>query len=89
MLKALIKKDFDREKQMLVAVGTIRTCLEVHFLPHLDRWKQASDGRRQGPGTVSSGVDERRNDPIIYNSGVTCTSIEVSKSRMAVRVLML
>jgi len=32
MLKALIKKDaVDREKQLMVAVGTFRTCLEVEF----------------------------------------------------------
>ena len=41
MLKALIKKDaIDREKQLMVAVGTIRTCLEIEFAPHIEIWKE-------------------------------------------------
>lgn len=41
MLKALINKDAaDREKQLVVAVGTIRTCLEIEFAPHMEIWKE-------------------------------------------------
>jgi hypothetical protein len=41
MLKGLVKKDaIDREKQLMVAVGTIRTCLEIEFAPHMEIWKE-------------------------------------------------
>jgi hypothetical protein len=43
LLKALVKKDaIDREKQLMVAVGTIRTCLEIEFAPHLEIWKEGA-----------------------------------------------
>jgi hypothetical protein len=41
MLEALIKKDaIDREKQLMVAVGTIWTCLEIEFAPHMEIWRE-------------------------------------------------
>jgi predicted component of type VI protein secretion system len=43
MLNALVRKDaVDRETQLLVAVGTIRTCLDVHFVPHMGSWKEGA-----------------------------------------------
>ena len=43
MLRALVKKDaIDREKQLMVAVGTIRTCLEIEFTPHMEIWKESA-----------------------------------------------
>jgi hypothetical protein len=39
MLRLLVKKNTpDRERQLQVAVGTMRTCLEVEFVPHLEAW---------------------------------------------------
>lgn len=48
MLQALVRKDaVDREKQLMVAVGTMRTCLDIHFLPHMEAWKEDSmDNKR-------------------------------------------
>jgi hypothetical protein len=41
MVEALVKMDgAGRETQLLVAVGTIRTCLDVHFVPHMGSWKE-------------------------------------------------
>jgi hypothetical protein len=41
MLLALVRKDaIDREKQLMVAVGTIRTCLEIEFAPHMELWRE-------------------------------------------------
>jgi hypothetical protein len=41
MLKALVNKDaVDRERKLMVAVGTIRTCLEIEFVPHMEIWKE-------------------------------------------------
>jgi hypothetical protein len=73
MLKALIRKDADREKQSLVAVGTIRTCLEIHFLPHMDVWKQDQDGKKQIPKADPPVVQERRNALLVGNLGVPRT----------------
>lgn len=40
MLSALVRKGaVDREKQLLVAVGTLRTCLDVFFVPHMETWQ--------------------------------------------------
>jgi len=30
----------DREKQLMVAVGTMRTCIEIHFAPHMELWRE-------------------------------------------------
>jgi hypothetical protein len=39
LLGALVDKDaLDREGRLLVAVGTLRTCLDVHFVPHPNAW---------------------------------------------------
>lgn len=44
MLKALVKKDAkDREKQLMVAVGTMRACLEIDFVPHMEVWKENAE----------------------------------------------
>jgi hypothetical protein len=41
LLMALVKKDaLDREHQLMVGVGTIRTCLDIHFMPHMEVWKE-------------------------------------------------
>jgi hypothetical protein len=41
MIQALVRKDaVDREKQLMVAVGTMRTCLEIHFAPHMEVWRE-------------------------------------------------
>jgi hypothetical protein len=41
MIQALVKRDaVDREKQLMVAVGTMRTCLEIHFAPHMEEWRE-------------------------------------------------
>jgi hypothetical protein len=40
LIKTLIDKGAaTRERQLMQAVGTIRTCLEVEFAPHMDAWK--------------------------------------------------
>ena len=56
MLKALVKKDApNREKQLLVAVGTLRTCLDVHFLPHVNAWKvDAVRSKAPAPTSVTA-----------------------------------
>jgi hypothetical protein len=41
MLQALVKKDaVDRERRLMVAVGTMRTCLEIDFVPHMEVWRE-------------------------------------------------
>jgi len=41
MIQALVRRDaLDREKQLMVAVGTMRTCLEIHFAPHMEEWRE-------------------------------------------------
>jgi hypothetical protein len=41
MIQALVRRDAaDREKQLMVAVGTMRTCLEIHFAPHMEVWRE-------------------------------------------------
>jgi len=47
MLQALVRKDaVDREKQLRVAVGTMRTCLDIEFIPYLDAWKEEAKSIR-------------------------------------------
>jgi hypothetical protein len=49
MLQALVRKDaVDREKQLMVAVGTMRTCLDIHFIPYLEIWRDVAKGDRKG-----------------------------------------
>ena len=41
ILRALVNRgSSDREKHLMVAVGTMRTCLDIHFAPFLEIWKQ-------------------------------------------------
>jgi len=41
MIQALVRRDAaDREKQLMVAVGTMRTCLEIQFAPHMELWRE-------------------------------------------------
>ena len=41
ILRALVNRgSSDREKHLMVAVGTMRTCLDIHFAPYLEIWKQ-------------------------------------------------
>jgi hypothetical protein len=40
MIQTLVRRDaVDKEKQLMVAVGTMRTCLEIHFAPHMEAWR--------------------------------------------------
>jgi hypothetical protein len=50
MLKALMKREEPiRENQLLVAVGTLRTCLDVYFVPHIDAWRLDAIAKRASP----------------------------------------
>lgn len=57
MLRLLVKKNApNRERQMQVALGTIRTCIDVDFVPLLDRWRATTEKPsipvcRAGPST--------------------------------------
>jgi hypothetical protein len=54
MLQALVRKDaVDREKQLMVAVGTMRTCLDIHFIPHLEAWRHEAEGDQKGSQVLS------------------------------------
>jgi hypothetical protein len=62
MLRLLVKKNApDRERQLQVAVGTMRTCLEVEFVPHIEAWtntpveKSASEVVEAKPVHVKTG----------------------------------
>ena len=49
MLQALVRKDaVDREKQLMVAVGTMRTCLDIHFIPYLEVWRDEATVDQKG-----------------------------------------
>lgn len=66
MLKALVKKDApNRENQLLVAVGTLRTCLDVHFLPHVDAWKKGSMTCKTSPTAVVATL------PLVKKTGLS------------------
>jgi hypothetical protein len=55
MLQALVRKDaVDREKQLMVAVGTMRTCLDIHFIPYLEIWRDVAKGDRKGSQVLTS-----------------------------------
>jgi hypothetical protein len=72
MLKALVKKDApNRENQLLVAVGTLRTCLDVHFVPHIDAWRLNAMAYKASPpvGVVAL--------PIIEKTSLSITIPEV------------
>jgi hypothetical protein len=48
MLQALVREDaLDREKQLMVAVGTVRTCLDIHFIPYLEVWRDEAKGNQR------------------------------------------
>lgn len=69
MLDALVNKDeIGREKQLLVAVGTMRTCLDVHFVPHLATWKEYAIGVRPA-GTGGLVLEKDRKQLSITTSG--------------------
>jgi len=54
MLQALVRKDaVDREKQLMVAVGTMRTCLDIHFVPYLEVWRDEAKGDQKGSQVLS------------------------------------
>lgn len=80
MLEALIRKDADREKQMLVAVGTMRTCLDIHFLPHMEAWKRVLDDVKRESKAESAAIQERKNVLKVGDLGVPRTLFLVSKS---------
>jgi len=80
MLEALIRKDADREKQMLVAVGTMRTCLDIHFLPHMEAWKRVLDDVKPESKAESPVIQERKNVLMVGDLGVPRKSFLVSKS---------
>jgi hypothetical protein len=76
MLRLLVEKTApDRERQLQVAVGTMRTCLEVDFVPHLEAWqassndqvqfhRQAVDHRYDQHGPCSDTLDPKGMSPI-------------------------
>ena len=54
MLQALVRKDaVDREKQLMVAVGTMRTCLDIHFIPYLEVWRNEAKADQKGSQVLS------------------------------------
>lgn len=54
MLQALVRKDaVDREKQLMVAVGTMRTCLDIHFIPYLEVWGNEAKADQKGSQVLS------------------------------------
>ena len=61
MLQALVRKDAaDREKKLLIAVGTMRTCLDIEFIPYLDAWKEGAKSiRTASEGSSSKGASKR------------------------------
>jgi len=47
LLLALVRKGADdRERRLQVAVGTLRTCLDVDFIPHMDAWKADAEAKK-------------------------------------------
>jgi hypothetical protein len=57
LLLALVRKGADdRERQLQVAVGTLRTCLDVDFIPHMDAWKADAEARKHQQTTPLSAV---------------------------------
>jgi len=67
MLKALVERDAgDWEKQLMVAVGTIRACLDIHFTPHMDLWMK--DKLETGVGyesCASASIDLKRSPMLV------------------------
>lgn len=65
MIQALVRRDaMDREKQLMVAVGTMRTCLEIHFAPHMEVWREdirapVLQDDRSDAGLTSSGPSSK------------------------------
>lgn len=52
LLLALVRKGADdRERQLQVAVGTLRTCLDVDFIPHMEAWR--ADAKAQACQTAT------------------------------------
>jgi hypothetical protein len=80
MLKLLVEKTApERERQLQVAVGTIRTCLEVDFVPHLEAWQASSNQQVQfhdhrydqhgpGPDTLAPKGMSRINEILTSNT---------------------
>ena len=61
MLQALVRKDAaDREKKLLIAVGTMRTCLDIEFIPYLDAWKEETKSIRIASEVSSSKGTSKR-----------------------------
>jgi hypothetical protein len=57
LLLALVRKGADdRERQLQVAVGTLRTCLDVDFIPHMEAWKADAEARKHQQTTPLSAV---------------------------------
>ena len=68
MLHALVRKEaVDREKQLMVAVGTMRTCLDIHFIPYLELWRDEANGDQKGSEVVS--FKRKGKQPSINTSG--------------------
>jgi hypothetical protein len=69
MLKALVKKDdIDRENKLMVAVGTMRTCLDIHFVPHMDVWKEDAAAAEKVSSKKAEAVVEQTRKLSIDNS---------------------
>lgn len=61
MLQALVRKDAaDRERKLLIAVGTMRTCLDIEFIPYLDAWKEETKSIRIASEVSSSKGTSKR-----------------------------
>jgi hypothetical protein len=57
LLLALVRKGADdRERQLQVAVGTLRTCLDVDFIPHMDAWKADAEAKTRQTATPLTAV---------------------------------
>ena len=70
MLNALVNKAaVDREKQLLVAVGTLRTCLDVDFVPYMDMWKRDLLVTKAPLMTMSPTVGKIRSQSSVDTSG--------------------
>ena len=69
---ALVRKGADdRERQLQVAVGTLRTCLDVDFIPHIDAWKADAKSRAYQTTTPLSAM---------LAPEKTCSSISTSQA---------
>jgi hypothetical protein len=71
MLQALVKKDaVDRERKLMVAVGTMRTCLEIDFVPHMDVWREDLKSNKNLPQPPV--LQDNGKHSVVVTSGPSC-----------------